>query len=77
MIYSFTECRLSYQYSSCIYLILILSYPFFLHAPVLCKDQEKLRSAFEVILSSSVTIVSCSSNLHFRNACLSSMKVWE
>ncbi|XP_056898258.1 DUF4554 domain-containing protein isoform X2 [Takifugu flavidus] len=39
------------------------------------KDQEKLRSAFEVILSSSVTIVSCSSNLQFRNACLSSMKV--
>lgn len=42
---------------------------------VTCKNQEKLRSAAEVILSSSISIVSCSSNLDFRNACLSSMKV--
>ncbi|XP_027145137.1 type 2 DNA topoisomerase 6 subunit B-like isoform X3 [Larimichthys crocea] len=39
------------------------------------KNHEKLRSAAEVILSSSISIVSCSSNLDFRNACLSSMKV--
>ncbi|XP_044220653.1 DUF4554 domain-containing protein isoform X2 [Thunnus albacares] len=39
------------------------------------KDQEKLRSAVEVILSSSIGIVSCSSNMDFRNACLNSMKV--
>ncbi|XP_070770027.1 type 2 DNA topoisomerase 6 subunit B-like [Enoplosus armatus] len=39
------------------------------------KDQEKLRLAAEVILSSSVSIVSCSSNMDFRNACLNSMKV--
>ncbi|XP_068571588.1 type 2 DNA topoisomerase 6 subunit B-like [Cebidichthys violaceus] len=39
------------------------------------KDQEKLRSAAEVILSSAVSIVSCSSNMDFRNACLNSMKV--
>nr|XP_020445685.1 type 2 DNA topoisomerase 6 subunit B-like isoform X2 [Monopterus albus] len=39
------------------------------------KDQEKLHSAVKVILSSSVSIVSCSSNLDFRNACLNSMKV--
>ncbi|XP_045886055.1 DUF4554 domain-containing protein isoform X1 [Micropterus dolomieu] len=38
------------------------------------KDQEKLRSAAEVILSSSISIVSCSSNMNFRNACLNSMK---
>lgn len=47
------------------------------HAPVLSKDQEKLYSASEVILTSSLTIVSCSSNLQFRNACLNSMKVWK
>ncbi|KAM7389833.1 hypothetical protein PAMP_023787 [Pampus punctatissimus] len=39
------------------------------------KDQEKLRSAIDVILSSSISIVSCSSNMDFRNACLNSMKV--
>ncbi|XP_044061153.1 DUF4554 domain-containing protein isoform X3 [Siniperca chuatsi] len=39
------------------------------------KDQEKLRLAAEVILSSSISIVSCSSNMDFRNACLNSMKV--
>ncbi|CAK6971977.1 DUF4554 domain-containing protein isoform X3 [Scomber scombrus] len=39
------------------------------------KDQEKLRSAADVILSSSIGIVSCSSNMNFRNACLNSMKV--
>ncbi|XP_078025767.1 DUF4554 domain-containing protein [Epinephelus lanceolatus] len=39
------------------------------------KDQEKLRSAAEVILSSSISIVSCSSNMDFRNACLNRMKV--
>ncbi|XP_030253107.1 type 2 DNA topoisomerase 6 subunit B-like isoform X2 [Sparus aurata] len=38
------------------------------------KDQEKLRSAAEVILSSSISIVSCSSNMDFRNACLNCMK---
>lgn len=44
---------------------------------VTCKDQEKLRSAAEVILSSSISIVSCSSNMDFRNACMNSMKVWK
>ncbi|XP_071313497.1 type 2 DNA topoisomerase 6 subunit B-like isoform X2 [Trachinotus anak] len=39
------------------------------------KDQEKLRSAVDVILSSSISIVSCSSNMDFRQACLNSMKV--
>ncbi|XP_039975955.1 DUF4554 domain-containing protein isoform X3 [Xiphias gladius] len=39
------------------------------------KDQEKLRSAVNVILSSSISIVSCSTNMDFRNACLNSMKV--
>ncbi|XP_028445571.1 type 2 DNA topoisomerase 6 subunit B-like isoform X2 [Perca flavescens] len=39
------------------------------------KDQEKLRSAAEVILSSSISVVSCSSNVDFRTACLNSMKV--
>ncbi|XP_034037291.1 DUF4554 domain-containing protein isoform X2 [Thalassophryne amazonica] len=39
------------------------------------KDQEKLHSAVEVILSSAISIVSCSSNLDFRGACLNSMKV--
>ena len=42
---------------------------------VTCKDQEKLCSAAEVILSSAIGIVSCSSNMDFRNACLNSMKV--
>lgn len=41
------------------------------------KDQEKLRSAAEVILSSSISVVSCSSNVDFRTACLNSMKVWD
>ncbi|KAM8732884.1 type 2 DNA topoisomerase 6 subunit B-like [Acanthopagrus schlegelii] len=39
------------------------------------KDQEKLRTAAEVIISSSISIVSCSSNMDFRNACLNRMKV--
>nr|XP_019934605.1 PREDICTED: type 2 DNA topoisomerase 6 subunit B-like isoform X2 [Paralichthys olivaceus] len=39
------------------------------------RDQEKLRSAAKVILASSMSIVSCSSNMDFRNACLNSMKV--
>ncbi|XP_042349420.1 DUF4554 domain-containing protein [Plectropomus leopardus] len=39
------------------------------------KEQEKLRSAAEVILSSTISIVSCSSNMDFRNACLNTMKV--
>ncbi|XP_035506052.2 DUF4554 domain-containing protein isoform X2 [Scophthalmus maximus] len=39
------------------------------------RDQEKLRSAAEMILSSSISIVSCSSNMDFRNACLNCMKV--
>ncbi|GLD70272.1 type 2 DNA topoisomerase 6 subunit B-like protein [Lates japonicus] len=39
------------------------------------KNQEKLCSAVEVILSSSISVVSCSSNVDFRNACLTSMKV--
>ncbi|XP_074530454.1 type 2 DNA topoisomerase 6 subunit B-like [Halichoeres trimaculatus] len=39
------------------------------------KQQEKLHSAAEVILSSCITIVSCSSNVGFRNACLNCMKV--
>ncbi|XP_074504782.1 type 2 DNA topoisomerase 6 subunit B-like [Sebastes fasciatus] len=39
------------------------------------KEQEKLRSAAEVILSSAMSIVTCSSNMDFRNACLNSMKV--
>lgn len=39
------------------------------------KEQEKMRSACEVILSSSITIISSSSNTGFRNACLASMKV--
>ncbi|XP_056239122.1 DUF4554 domain-containing protein [Seriola aureovittata] len=38
-------------------------------------DQEKLRSAVDVIRSSSISIVSSSSNMDFRNACLNSMKV--
>ncbi|XP_059201460.1 DUF4554 domain-containing protein [Centropristis striata] len=38
-------------------------------------DHEKLCSAAEVILSSSISIVSSSSNMDFRNACLNSMKV--
>lgn len=61
------------------YIDLVISSTFVLivHAPVLCKDQEKLCSASEVILSSSLKIVSCSSNLQFRNACLNSMKVWK
>lgn len=37
--------------------------------------QETLRSAAEVILSSAISIVSGSSNMDFRNACLDSMKV--
>ncbi|XP_077388827.1 type 2 DNA topoisomerase 6 subunit B-like isoform X2 [Festucalex cinctus] len=39
------------------------------------KDQEKLLSAAEVILSASISIVSCSTNLTFRKACLSRMQV--
>lgn len=39
------------------------------------KIQEKLQSAAEVILSSTISIVSSSSNMDFRNACLKHMKV--
>ncbi|XP_047209806.1 DUF4554 domain-containing protein isoform X2 [Girardinichthys multiradiatus] len=39
------------------------------------KKQEKLQSAAEVILSSTISIVSCSSNMDFRKACLQHMKV--
>ncbi|XP_057707103.1 DUF4554 domain-containing protein isoform X2 [Corythoichthys intestinalis] len=39
------------------------------------KDQEKLLSAAEVILSASIKIVSCSTNLNFRQACMSRMQV--
>ncbi|XP_013861728.1 type 2 DNA topoisomerase 6 subunit B-like [Austrofundulus limnaeus] len=39
------------------------------------KKQEKLQSAAEVILSSTISIVSSSSNMDFRNACLNRMKV--
>ncbi|XP_068451501.1 type 2 DNA topoisomerase 6 subunit B-like [Clinocottus analis] len=39
------------------------------------KVQETMHSAAEVILSSAISIVSCSSNMDFRNACLNSMKV--
>ncbi|XP_061582025.1 DUF4554 domain-containing protein [Cololabis saira] len=38
------------------------------------KQQEKLLSA-EVILTSTISIVSCSSNMDFRNTCLNRMKV--
>lgn len=40
-----------------------------------CQDQEKLNSAFEVMLSSAVSIIMRSSNMNFRTACLDSMKV--
>ncbi|XP_034546833.1 DUF4554 domain-containing protein isoform X2 [Notolabrus celidotus] len=39
------------------------------------KQQDKLHSAAEVILSSSISIVSSSSNVDFRNTCLNCMKV--
>ncbi|XP_077434741.1 type 2 DNA topoisomerase 6 subunit B-like isoform X2 [Vanacampus margaritifer] len=39
------------------------------------KDREKLLSAAEVILSASVSIVSCSTNWNFRQACWSRMQV--
>ncbi|XP_038142548.1 DUF4554 domain-containing protein [Cyprinodon tularosa] len=39
------------------------------------KRQEKLQSAAEVILSSTISIVSSSSNINFRNTCLKLMKV--
>ncbi|XP_014190214.1 DUF4554 domain-containing protein isoform X1 [Haplochromis burtoni] len=39
------------------------------------KQQEKLHAAAEVILGSSMSIVSSSSSMDFRNACLSRMKV--
>ncbi|XP_051922560.1 DUF4554 domain-containing protein isoform X1 [Hippocampus zosterae] len=39
------------------------------------RDQKKLLSAAEVILSASISIVSCSTNLNFRKACLSHMQV--
>ncbi|XP_041846766.1 DUF4554 domain-containing protein isoform X2 [Melanotaenia boesemani] len=38
------------------------------------KQQGRLHSAAEVILSSTISIVSCSSNMDFRNACLKRMK---
>lgn len=67
-IYSFTEIAVLSNFCSFVWIV---------HAHVLWKDQEKLLSAAEVIISSSVSIVSCSSNLQFRNACLNSMKVWK
>lgn len=39
------------------------------------KDREKLSTAAEVILSSSISIISCSTNVDFRKECLESMKV--
>uniref|UniRef100_A0A3Q1GTZ1 Type 2 DNA topoisomerase 6 subunit B-like n=1 Tax=Acanthochromis polyacanthus TaxID=80966 RepID=A0A3Q1GTZ1_9TELE len=39
------------------------------------KHQDKLHSAAEVIISSSLSIVSSSSNMEFRNTCLNRMKV--
>ncbi|XP_034739106.1 DUF4554 domain-containing protein isoform X2 [Etheostoma cragini] len=39
------------------------------------RGQEELRSAADVILSSSISVVSCSSDVDFRTACLNSMKV--
>ncbi|KAK7922411.1 hypothetical protein WMY93_009313 [Mugilogobius chulae] len=39
------------------------------------KDQRKLNSACEVIHSSALCIISCSSNIDFRNACLNTLKV--
>ncbi|KAK1904372.1 Type 2 DNA topoisomerase 6 subunit B-like [Dissostichus eleginoides] len=39
------------------------------------QSQQRMRSAAKVILSSSISIVSSSSNMNFRNACLNSMKV--
>ncbi|XP_034067744.1 DUF4554 domain-containing protein isoform X2 [Gymnodraco acuticeps] len=39
------------------------------------QSQQRMRSAAKVILSSSISIVSSSSNMDFRNACLNSMKV--
>lgn len=42
---------------------------------VVRQHHETLNSAAEVILSSSITIVSCSTNVGFRNACLDCMKV--
>ncbi|XP_039872564.1 DUF4554 domain-containing protein isoform X4 [Simochromis diagramma] len=39
------------------------------------KQQEKLHAAAEVILGSSMSIVSSSSSMDFRNACLNRMKV--
>ncbi|XP_077589528.1 type 2 DNA topoisomerase 6 subunit B-like [Stigmatopora nigra] len=39
------------------------------------KDQEKLLSAAEVILSSSISIINCSTNLTFRKECMSRMQV--
>ncbi|KAI4818691.1 hypothetical protein KUCAC02_003993 [Chaenocephalus aceratus] len=39
------------------------------------QSQQRMRSAAKVILRSSISIVSSSSNMDFRNACLNSMKV--
>uniref|UniRef100_A0A3B3WHK1 Uncharacterized protein n=1 Tax=Poecilia mexicana TaxID=48701 RepID=A0A3B3WHK1_9TELE len=39
------------------------------------KKREKLQSAAEVIVSATISIVSSSSNMDFRNACLKHMKV--
>ncbi|XP_055015395.1 DUF4554 domain-containing protein isoform X2 [Boleophthalmus pectinirostris] len=39
------------------------------------KDHGKMHSACEVILSSALSIISCSSNMDFRNVCLNTMKV--
>ncbi|XP_055080673.1 DUF4554 domain-containing protein, partial [Periophthalmus magnuspinnatus] len=38
------------------------------------KDHGKMHSACEVILSSALDIITCSSNMDFRNACMNTMK---
>ena len=40
-----------------------------------CQARERFCSAFEVISSSAVSLVSSSSSLEFRAACLSNMRV--
>ncbi|CAL9706980.1 unnamed protein product [Knipowitschia caucasica] len=39
------------------------------------KEQEKMQSACDSIISSTLRIISCSSNMDFRKACLDSMQV--
>lgn len=41
------------------------------------KDKKKMLSACDVIISAAVSIISCSSNIEFRNTCLRSMKVYD